>query len=315
MRKILPIVFSFFCVLGAAQETLPVFQQYLLDGNFLLNPAHYGESDEVVINGNYQKQFSKFDLSPNVQSIGVHANIFDRVGAGVAFFRDENGPVSSNGITAGASYFIPLGDDQDRRDQFSFGTAVNFYNMNIDLNMLNAEQSGDPLLQEGGNDIFIAYVNLGGQFTYRNFFGGLSVLDIPVSNDVPVVNGIEPSPTKYLLNAGYDWPVGDGFSLEPSLLVNLNTNSSHIIDLNLLAKVYSDDNLFAGGVSFRTADDVRGGQKVSISPLIKGRVGGLTFGATYNIGMSDIQQYGGNSFMLSLGYRLENFINPRGFRY
>ena len=40
---------------------------------------------------NYQKQFSKFDESPNVQSVGIHANAFDRVGIGAYFFRDQNG--------------------------------------------------------------------------------------------------------------------------------------------------------------------------------------------------------------------------------
>ena len=38
-------------------------------------------------------------------------------------------------------------------------------------------------------------------------------------------------------------------------------------------------------------------------------------GATYNIGMSDIQKYGGDSFMLGVGYNFDNFINRRGYRY
>ena len=102
-----------------------------MEGDFLFNPAQYGKTDDVVLNLNYQKQFSQFDQSPNVQSVGIHANVFDRVGAGLAFFRDENGPVSANGITAGASYFIPIDDDGERLSQFSFGTSVSFYNMNM----------------------------------------------------------------------------------------------------------------------------------------------------------------------------------------
>ena len=220
----------------------------------------------------------------------------------------------ANGITAGASYFIPLSDDE-RKDQFSFGTGVNFYNMNIDLAMLNPKDPGDPVLQEGTNDIFIVYGNLGLQSTYKNFFAGVSVLDIPLSNNAPVINGIEPSPTKYLLNAGYDWEVADGISFEPSVLMNLNTNSSRMFDLNILGKVYSETNLFAAGVSFRTAKDNVGNQQLSLSPIIKGKVDRFTFGATYNLGLSDIQTYGGNSFMLSIGYNFDNFINTRGFRY
>ncbi len=315
VKKIFNLLLPLAFVSVAAQETLPIYQQYLLDGKFLINPAFYGETDDVVVNGNYQKQFSKFDESPNVQSVGIHANIFDRVGAGISFFRDQNGPISANGITAGASYFIPLSDEDGRKDQFSFGTNVNFYNMNIDYTMLNPQDPGDPVLHDGSNSIFIAYANLGLQATYSNFFAGVSILDIPLSNDIPIVNGIEPSPTKYILNAGYDYEITEGLSVEPSVLLNLNTNSSRMLDLNLMGKVYSEENMFAAGVSFRTAKDHVGSQQLSISPIIKGRVNRLTFGASYNIGMSDIQTYGGNSFMISLGYNIPNFINPRGYRY
>ncbi|WP_417429869.1 PorP/SprF family type IX secretion system membrane protein [Halpernia sp.] len=315
MRKL----YIFFVVLmsgfAVAQETLPIYQQYLLDGQFLLNPAHYGETDDVVINGNYQKQFSKLSESPNVQSIGIHANVFDRVGAGISFFRDQNGPISSNGISAGAAYFIPLSDDGERKDQFSFGTNVNFYNMSFDYGALNPQDPNDPLLYEGNNNIFIVYANLGLQATYKNFFAGASIVDIPLTNDIPVVNGIEPSPTKYILNLGYNYILTEGFSLEPSVLVNLNTNSSKLVDFNILAKVYNDTNLFAAGVSFRTANDNVGSQQLSLSPIIKAKINKFTFGATYNMGMSDIQSYGGNSFMLSIGYNFDNFINSRGYRY
>lgn len=316
MKKLFLLHLVFFAALSLqAQETLPIYQQYLMDGKFLINPAHYGETEDMAFNGNYQKQFSKFDQSPNVQSLGLHANVFDRVGAGLSFFRDENGPISANGITAGASYFIPLDDDGERLNQFSFGTAVNFYNMHIDLAALNPATVGDPLLQEGTNDIFIAYANLGAQAVYRRFFGGISVVDIPLSNDVPIVNGIEPAPIKYILNGGYDWVLAEGFSVEPSVLVNLNTNSSHLVDFNLMAKIFSENNLFSGGISLRTSKDQTGFQQMTLSPVVRGKINRLTFGAAYNFGLKDVQTYAGNSFMLSIGYRLENFINTRGFRY
>lgn len=140
-------------------------------------------------------------------------------------------------------------------------------------------------------------------------------MDIPLSNDVPVVNGIEPAPTKYILNAGYDWLLADGFSVEPSVLVNLNTNSSHLIDFNLLVKMFNENNLFSGGVSLRTAKSHTGFSQVTLSPVVRGNINRFTFGAAYNFGLNDMQTYTGNSFMLSIGYRLENYINRRGFRY
>ena len=316
MRKLGALLFIFIFINHyKSQETLPFYQQYLMEGDVLFNPAQYGKTDDVVLNLNYQKQFSNFDQSPNVQSIALHANVFDRVGAGLTFFRDQNGPVSSNGITGGGSYFIPIDDDGERLSQFSFGTSVSLYNMNIDLAMLNPEDPGDPTLSEGNNSIFLAYANFGMAVTYRNFFAGVSISDIAITNDIPIVNGIEPEPTKYIFNAGYDYYLTEGFYVSPSVMMNLNTNSARIIDMNLLATVGDEYNSFSGGVSFRTAKNKFGSQNLGISPIIKATVNDFFFGATYNFGLSDIQQYAGSSFMLSVGYNLENFINTRGFRY
>ncbi|MGZ5272721.1 MAG: PorP/SprF family type IX secretion system membrane protein [Kaistella sp.] len=316
MRKIYTLFFVVLCLgLYRSQETLPYYQQYLLEGDFLFNPALYGKTDDVVLNLNYQKQFSQFAESPNVQSIGLHANVFDRVGAGISFFRDQNGPVSSNGISGGASYFIPIDDDGERESQFSFGTNVNFYNMNIDLAKLNPQDPGDPTLASDTNSLFLVYANLGMAVTYRKIFAGVSVNDIALTNDIPIVNGIEPEPTKIILNAGYDYYLNEQFFVTPSLLMNFNTNSSRITDMNLMATVLVDENSFSAGASFRTARNKFGNQNLGISPIIKASVGNLFFGATYNFGLSDIQQFAGSSFMLSVGYNVENFINTRGFRY
>lgn len=171
MRKIYTLFFVV-VFLGSykSQETLPFYQQYLLNGEFLFNPALYGSTDDVVLNLNYQKQFSNFAQSPNVQSVGMHANVFDRVGAGLSFFKDQNGAISSTGVSAGASYFIPIDDDGERKSQFSFGTNVNFYNMNIDLGLLSPQDPGDPVLS--AESLFLVYANLGMAVSYRNFFAG-----------------------------------------------------------------------------------------------------------------------------------------------
>ena len=210
---------------------------------------------------------------------------------------------------------IPIDDDGERKNQFSFGTNVNFYNMNIDLAKLNPQDPGDPTLASDTSSLFLVYANLGMAVTYRNISAGVSVNDIALTNDIPIVNGIEPEPTKIILNAGYDYYLNEQFFVTPSLLMNFNTNSSRITDMNLMATVLGDENSFSAGASFRTARNKFGNQNLGISPIIKATVGNLFFGATYNFGLSDIQQVAGSSFMLSVGYNVENFINTRGFRY
>ncbi|SFN85342.1 type IX secretion system membrane protein, PorP/SprF family [Chryseobacterium oleae] len=316
MRKLYAIVcLALLSNAYKAQESLPYYQQYLLDGDFLFNPAQYGKTDYVQLNANYHKQFDKFSDSPNTQSIGINGNIFDRVGAGLSIFRDSNGPISAGGITAGASYFIPLSSEGERKDQFSFGTSVSFYNMNFDYTSVNVEDGYDPLLIGKEGNIFMAYANFGAAATYRNIFAGISVNDIALSNDKAIVNGIEPSPIKFFLNLGYDWHFADNIYVSPSALINLNTNSTRMIDYNLMATFFNDVNSFSAGVSYRTVQNRFDSQQLQVAPVVKVRINKLMIGATYNIGMSDIQTYGGNSFMLSLGYNFDNFINHRGYRY
>jgi hypothetical protein len=173
----------------------------------------------------------------------------------------------------------------------------------------------DPVLTPDTNSLFLVYANLGMAVSYRNFFAGVSVNDIPLTNDIPIVNGIEPEPTKFIINSGYNFYVGEQFFVTPSFLMNFNTNSTRLMDLNLMATVLADDNSFSAGASFRSANNQFGSQKLGISPIIKAKVNNFVFGATYNFGLSDFQQYAGSSFMLSVGYNFENFINTRGFRY
>ncbi|MDQ0780184.1 PorP/SprF family type IX secretion system membrane protein [Chryseobacterium sp. W4I1] len=316
MRKLYAIVcLALLSNAYKAQESLPYYQQYLLDGEFLFNPAQYGKTDYVQLNANYHKQFDKFSDSPNTQSIGINGNIFDRVGAGLSIFRDSNGPISAGGITAGASYFIPLSSEGERKDQFSFGTSVSFYNMNFDYTSVNVEDGYDPLLIGKEGNIFMAYANFGAAATYRNIFAGVSVNDIALSNDKAIVNGIEPSPIKFFLNLGYDWHFADNMYVTPSALINLNTNSTRMIDYNLMATFFNDINSFSAGVSYRTVQNRFDSQQLQVAPVIKVRFNKFMIGATYNIGMSDIQTYGGNSFMIGLGYNFDNFINHRGYRY
>ena len=85
MKKII-LLFVVVFELGEAQETLPIYQQYLFDGEFLFNPAHLGKTDDFVLNANYQKQFSKLEESPNIQSLGAHANNSLSESEGSSFF-------------------------------------------------------------------------------------------------------------------------------------------------------------------------------------------------------------------------------------
>ena len=57
------------------------------------------------------------------------------------------------------------------------------------------------------------------------------------------------------------------------------------MDINILAKIYDDDNSLIGGVSFRSAKDKNIANQLSISPLVQVKVNSWHFGASYHISM------------------------------
>ena len=309
------IIASLVCKVFYSQESLPFYQQYLISDKALINPSYNGSTDDWVVKGTYHKQWANFDLSPNTQTFSTHLNLIDRVGVGAYFFKDENGPIASQGLNLAVAYHIPLGNEENREEnQFSFGTSLGLWSQNYDWTKIQPEEFNDPNLY-GDPSIFLPYLNLGVSFAYKRVFGGISVTDIPLSNNTPIVNGIEPTPSWYYLNLGYDWRTNSGFGLEPSVLMNINTNSERQLDLNLLAKYTNENNSIAAGVSYRTDMDENGTQALTMSPVIKAELGRLNFGFAYNLGLSDIAKEGGNGFTIGIGYNIENFVNSRGYRY
>lgn len=313
--KIFLSVFVLFYFRSYGQQSIPFDQQYLLSDKVLINPSYTGSTDEFVLKSTYHQQWNNFNESPNTQTISAHFNAFDRVGLGTYFFRDENGPITLSGFNISSAYHIPLGDEENRSEsQFSFGASVSLFSQSFDYNKLRPEDQNDPLLH-GDKSIFLPYFNSGMSVVYSGFFAGVSVLDIPLGKNRPVVNSIEPSPTWYYFNFGYNWGIADFFFIEPSFLMSLNTNSERIMDFNIKAKYKDEFNAFAVGVSYRTAKDSQESGGLSFTPFFQAELGKLNFTFGYNFGITDIYKEGGDGLMVGLGYNLDNFINSYGFRY
>src|SRR5690625_5972566 len=84
---------------------------------------------------------------------------------------------------------------KNRQDgQFSFGTSLSFAGMHF-TGM--TEMPNDPVYNDQETRVYIPYINFGASATYHGWMIGLSVLDIPLSYNSPIVNQYEPSPTFY----------------------------------------------------------------------------------------------------------------------
>src|SRR5690606_6815363 len=173
-----------FC--GFAQSSLPFDEQYFIMDKFLVNPSFTGASDDIVFRASHRRQWDNLPDGPVTTLVSAHANIVDRVGFGMYFMNDNNGNTKTNSFNLSAAYHIPIGDQKNRQDgQFSFGTSLSFAGMHFDG---ITEQPNDPIYNDMETRVYIPYINFGASATYKGWMIGLSVLDIPLSYNAPIVN-------------------------------------------------------------------------------------------------------------------------------
>lgn len=298
------------------QEGLPFYKHYLVSDRYLINPSYAGANPEILsVTGSYRNQWADLPESPNTQTVSAHATVVDRLAFGFYVFNDRNGLSSLRGVNLSAAYHIPINSDRDYRDNetedlFSFGLSYNFFQQRLDIDRVVVTDPTDPVLDDPNYNL--NHFNLGVSFKYAGAFGGISVLDIPLQDNQAVANGIEPLPTWYYFMLGYQVYLGDVFRLEPSVVMNLNSNSERQFDLNLMGHIaFADQEQGLDlGVSYRQDIDKNGSQGLSISPVMKLKIGGLRIGMAYDIGMSDIAKEAGNGILFSLGYDFSNPFNP-----
>ena len=298
------------------QEGLPFYKHYLVSDRYLINPSYAGANPEILsVTGTYRNQWADLPESPNTQTLSVHSTVVDRLAFGFYVFNDRNGLSSLRGVNVSAAYHIPINSDRDYRDEetedlFSFGLSYNFFQQRLDLDQVIVNDPTDPVLNDPNYNL--NHFNVGVSFKYAGAFGGISVLDIPLQDNQAVANGIEPLPTWYYFLLGYHIYVGDVFRLEPSVVMNLNSNSERQFDLNLMGHIGfgEQEQGLDLGVSYRQDIDKNGSQGLSISPVMKLKIGQLRIGMAYDIGLSDIAKEAGNGILFSLGYDFGNPFNP-----
>lgn len=303
----LTLTLSLMSICAVAQSSLPFDEQYFIMDKVLVNPSFTGVSDDIVFRASHRRQWDNMPNSPVTTLVSAHANIVDRVGLGMYFMNDHNGNTKTNSFNISAAYHIPIGDQKNRQDgQFSFGTSLSFAGMHFSG---ITEQPNDPLNGEDPR-VYIPYINFGASATYKGWMVGLSVLDIPLSYNSPIVNQYEPSPTFYYGMLGKTINVSEQFEIEPMVAYRSNFDKDSRLDANLRAKAKFENNAVWLGANYRMDFFNDGNESLSVSPAIGAQIGRTHFALSYNMGLSDINLEGNDGFTASLGFDIENFFNP-----
>jgi len=222
-------------VMVKAQETLPIYSDYLSDNVFLVHPAAAGIGNCAKIRFTGRNQWSGVSNAPSLQTLNAHGRVGDKIGLGLVAFNDKNGYHSQQGFEAVFAYHIDI-NGSEGANQLSFALGVLGVNNQLDISEFNI--GDDPIFGgfSGSNGYFNAdfsmayhYTGLFTYFTAKNIMLSARNYDNTESLNI----------RKYLFTLGYYFGKSKGFQLEPSIMAQyIERTGEKFVDFNL--KVYKN---------------------------------------------------------------------------
>jgi type IX secretion system PorP/SprF family membrane protein len=243
----LPLLILSATFISKGQEA-SVFSNYYLSP-FIVNPAFTGSSyypqavlstrkqwvgisdspGTILLSGNYRIGTYDFYDPKGFVNKGP-LKLKDRLGLGVALYRDKNGPAENTGGVLSYAYHSQI----NSKDELSFGLSVigTYYAFNSSV--LDPDQPDDPYLLNGNDNKFRLNFNLGALYHSSTYFIGISAIKIlPDHYNVNDLPAMHPS---YFLMGGYKHKINSFFAIEPSLTIK--KLGSDGLSVDVFSKLY-----------------------------------------------------------------------------
>lgn len=219
-----------------AQETLPIYSDYLSDNVFLVHPSAAGIGNCAKLRLTARSQWAGIEDAPALQTISAHTKVNDNIGVGVIVFNDKNGYHSQQGFQGTFAYHIGLGR-QEEVDQVSFGLSLMAVNNNVDESNFVIP---DPVISQIVQSE--SYFNADFSMAYHKngFFSYFTAKNILLSARNLYNDRYESlNLRRYLVTLGYYYGEGRSFQLEPSIMAQtIERTGEKFVDFNL--KIYKD---------------------------------------------------------------------------
>ena len=102
----------FFSVKNHAQETLPIYTDYLSDNVFLVHPSAAGIGNSSKLRFTARQQWIGVPNAPALETISFHTKFGEdsKTGFGFVLFNDTNGFHSQQGLQGTYAYHLPISD-------------------------------------------------------------------------------------------------------------------------------------------------------------------------------------------------------------
>jgi type IX secretion system PorP/SprF family membrane protein len=257
------IISTTFYVDSYAQQEAQ-YTQYMYN-TLSFNPAYAGQRDVFSVVGLHRSQWVGLEGAPRTQTLSLHSPVgeYDKIGLGFSIVNDEIGPTHETNFDLAFSYKIKFSDDE----HFTFGLKLGGHLLDVAFSELNAQTSGDQLLQADINNKFSP--NFGFGLFYRNsdkWYLGLSapnILETEHFENTALSTARER--IHFYLMGGYVFNLSDTVKFKPAALLKAVygaplqadiTGNFLFFDKLTLGGAYRWDAAFSGLAGFQVSDEL-----------------------------------------------------------
>ena len=302
-----------------AQETLPIYSDYLSDNVYLVHPSAAGLIDCSRIRLTARSQWNGISDAPSLQTISYNSKFGEKGGLGFILFNDKNGYHSQQGIQGTYAYHLDLGNIRNYR-KLSFGLSFMVVNNSVDETSFDIP---DPVISQivesesyFNADVSVAYhdVDFFGYFTVKNMM--LSARNL-YNKDYESLNL-----RRYLVSFGHyfdNFANGGSIELEPSVMIQyVERTKEKFVDFNI--KIYSESTnakIWAALSYRRGFDNINTKQLSYLTPIIGVNFEKFMISYTYTKQTGEILFDDAGYHQITLGFNYgcdspRRFWNERG---
>ncbi len=302
MKKISILFLLFFMLKVSAQETLPIYSDYLSDNVYLLHPAAAGIGDCGKIRLTARQQWVGVKDAPSLQTASFHAKFNENSKAGYGFilFNDKNGYHSQKGIQGTYAYHLDMGSES-LFNQLSFGLSMSMVQNEVDQTRF---VSNPPDVSQVIQSDFYFNADFGVSYHYEGFSSYLTVKNILLSAKNSVNSDYESLNLRnYILGTSYFFGDKEKIQFEPSLMFQYKDQTGEKIgDLNFKAYKSFNATQFWAAISYRRSfDSSVFGDAHYVTPILGVNYKNLMFAYTYTQQSGDVVFSNGGFHQISLG--------------
>lgn len=284
------------------------YTQYMYNTQ-TINPGYAGSRGVFSLTGLYRTQWVGINGAPETMNFSFNTPVGERVGMGVAFYKDEIGISAENHLTADFSYVLPL---NYTGTNLAFGIKGGMNILDVDFSRLNPNNSTDPSFSASNNINGQVSPVIGAGLYLRHkdkWYLGLSapnVLKTAHYDDIAVSTANER--IHLYLIGGYVFDLGTVWKFKPAFLIKEVEGAPLAADLSAnflfnekltLGAAYRWDSTASGLIGFQISN-------------------GMMLGYAYDYDLTDIGNYskGSHEFFLRFeiaGGNKQGVISPRFF--